>query len=558
MSDRNKLSQYKDENILVISRSDETIACIYKIIIQIGYAPLVANCEKQALELLKSKRVSYILIEVDQTDTRCDGLVNSMRVHAGHRYVPILILATTYDEEQLSRCNEAGCDDFIFKPFNLVSLSSRIASLNQIRDLEYLYKDSLNEQLVAKRILNSALEERSLQFDEIGILSKSKSVFSGDLFLTARHPDGSLNVLMADFTGHGLSAAIGALPVADTFSVMTEKGFDLEFILENINRKLYTLLPTSMFMACSALSITNDLKCMKVWNGGMPDIYVRAYDKRGIKHRIKSSHIPLGIDEKILNRFELQTVKLSPDDQLILYTDGLTDAMNSESQMFGHQLLDKCLHENAKDKSVFEIIVASFNDFCGEVAPADDVTLAFIPCTPGLMSVTEVGTQNNIQLMSGNRDRSWCWYLELGGESLHAVNPIPIVINEIHKLSEGAVKTEKLFSIMTALYQNVINKKSAVNDTSRNTISKNNIGGDIYLRIGIQKLEVDGEPALLVQMEDSGKEVTNDKLINYLNNEDNSAEKTCNGSMPLLYELNKSLNKQNIGNRFEAIVCEHL
>lgn len=394
MTKANKKPVKNNGNILIISRSDKNIFKLVNTTGHIGYASLTANGKSEALNILKSTRVLYILIDVDSFHTSCKNLIRFIRTHSGYRYIPILIVASTDNEELLSHYNDEGCDDYLFKPFNSVSLNARLASLKQIRDLKYLYKDSLNEQLVAKRILNNALEGRSLQFTDIGILRKSKSVFSGDLFLTARHPDGSLNILLADFTGHGLSAAIGALPVADVFSVMTEKGFDLDYILENINSKLYTLLPTSMFMACGVLSITKDLKCLKAWNGGMPDIFVRAHGSGDIRHRIKSSHIPLGINADIRNRFELQVVNLHPDDQLIMYTDGLTDAMNSENEMFGLQKLDQCLQENRADKAIFVKIVDSFNEFCGDVIPQDDVTLACIPCSSSLMCANKVGDEN--------------------------------------------------------------------------------------------------------------------------------------------------------------------
>jgi serine phosphatase RsbU (regulator of sigma subunit) len=275
--------------------------------------------------------------------------------------------------------------------------------LEQVRELKKLYKNSINEQLVARQILAYALSERNIQFEEIQLLSKSKSIFSGDLFLTAKRPDGGLYLLLADFTGHGLSAAIGALPVADIFSVMTNKGFELEDILENINNKLYTLLPVSMFMACSVLKIDADLKHASVWNGGMPDIYVRNSQNGEIKNKIKSSHIPLGIDEATSDNFKLNTIAINHKDQFILYTDGLTEAENINGDMFGYQRLDKCLESNREKEFVFVNIVAEFFKFCGDIEPNDDVTLACIPCTENMTEVKESGRVNNLQITS-NRD----------------------------------------------------------------------------------------------------------------------------------------------------------
>ena len=394
--------------ILVVSNSSETIASVDNNLLQQGFDVLVASEGASALPLYEDKSINFILIEADRIDVPIDELVYTLRVRAGNVFIPIIILASAEDENLLSECLAAGCDDFLFKPFTATALKARFSSLQQVCELKELYKSSITEQLVAKQILTYALSERNIQFEEIQLLSKSKAVFSGDLFLTARRPDGGLHILLADFTGHGLSAAIGALPVADIFSVMTDKGFELEDILENINNKLHTLLPVSMFMSCSMLRIHNDLKHASVWNGGMPDIYLRDSQTGEIKNKIKASHIPLGIDEATINNFQLETINIRLNDQFIIYTDGLTEAENANGDMFGNQYLDKCLENSRTKEFVFANIVATFNKFCGDIAPDDDVTLACITCTDNITEVNDTYPVNNMQITS-NRDEGRSW-----------------------------------------------------------------------------------------------------------------------------------------------------
>ncbi len=394
--------------VLVVSNSDETIISVDKSLLQQGFDILLASEGKSAFNLFTSNHIDFVLIEADHIDVPIDKLIHTLRVRAGNAYIPIIILVSAEDEKLQSECLSAGCDDFLFKPFTATALKARFSSLQQVCELKKLYKSSITEQLVAKQILAYALSERNIQFEEIQLLSKSKAVFSGDLFLTAKRPDGGLHVLLADFTGHGLSAAIGALPVADIFSVMTNKGFELEDIIEHINNKLHTLLPVSMFMACSMLKIHNDLKHASVWNGGMPDIYVRDSQSGDIKNKIKASHIPLGIDETISNNFKLETIDINLEDQFIIYTDGLTEAENANGEMFGYQHFDKCLENNREKEFVFANMVAAFNQFCGDINPEDDVTLACITCADKMTEVKNSDFVNNMQYAS-NRDDGWSW-----------------------------------------------------------------------------------------------------------------------------------------------------
>ena len=542
--------------VLIVSNSEETIEYIEENLLQAGFSTQIARSAEQSLNLFASKQISYIMIDACLSGVPCSEHSRSLRASFGDRYIPIIVIAATEDEEQLSSSMFSCCDDTLFKPFTPIVLTRRLASLDQMCELKHLYKESVNEQLLANRILSNALEERSLQFEEIELLSRSKAVFCGDLFLTARHTDGSLNILLADFTGHGLSAAIGALPVADVFNAMTNKGFELEYILENINSKLHTLLPASMFMACIILNITKDLKQIRIWNGGMPDVYIRQYDSGHIGHKVKSSHIPLGIDESIQNSFEIKSIGVTPGDQIIMYTDGLTEAMNAEDEMFGCQQFDLTLSESTEDRSVFGILVETFNKFCGDVSPADDVTLACIPCTASLMRVSDTDFPKTMKAKN-IQDDDWCWYVEFVGTSLLNINPVPMVMSELHNISGRLVNTRKLSLIMSALYNNVVGNHVSENNVGVIGSNKSKDTKNIkysYIRIGIKKVEHNGEPALLVRMEDSAGEIDHKELNDHIGKRTEYVNDSSEEVTPLVYEINKVPFNQWPGNRLEAII----
>jgi hypothetical protein len=201
-------------------------------------------------------------------------------------------------------------------------------------------------------------------------------------------------------------------------------------------------------------------------------------------------------------------------------------------------------------------LVNTFNEFCGDVNPVDDVTLVCIPCTTKLMCVDNINVSNNMQIAS-NRDNSWCWYMELGGSSLREVNPVPIAIEEINKIYGCTDSADKLSNIMSVLYENVIrNYDDEYNPP--NFDKYNNQDSEIYIRIGIKKVEHNGMPALLVRMEDSGRGLATNKLNSSLNSQDINLANHLDIDLPLIYEFNKKTNSNGTGNSFEAIICEKL
>jgi len=545
--------------ILVISDSSEIISDVDCGLTAAGFDLLVASDSKHAFDFFSDNHIDYILVDLGAIDMSGDELVRSLRIYAGDHFIPIIVLAESDEEAILANCIASGCDDFIFKPFNSTALKARIASLEQVCELKSLYKSAVNEQVVAKQILSYALSERSIEFEEIKLLSRAKGVFSGDLFLTGRRADGGLHILLADFTGHGLSAAIGALPVADIFSAMTEKGFEVVDILENLNNKLHTLLPISMFMACVILKIDKNLKFVDIWNGGMPDVYIRDSKTGDIKNKLKSDHIPLGINQTTTSRFDVETIPLCQDDQLILYTDGLTDAMNIEGDMFGEDRLEKCIEDNKDNASIFSSIVQEFNNYCGKVNPDDDVTLACIPCTPHLTKIDDSCLTDSVQIASNNKN-DWCWYMELSGSSLRNVDPVPIVMNEVQKLSGTAISENKLSSVLHVLYENAVEHGIQIgSDTcgadSRNDSSEDDqgIADKGYLRIGLKKIERKEGDAILISIEDSGQGFDHVDYMSQIVNKSASIEKSDEG-IPLVYSLSESLNYHGKGNHVEAIV----
>ena len=554
-ADVNERSIDSRGTILVISDSSETITGIDDGLSEENFDILLASDSKTAFAFFSHKHIDYILIDSESVDMQSDDLVRALRIYVGDHFVPIIVLSKSNQEEALADCIAAGCDDFLFKPFNSTALNARLSSLEQVRELKRLYKSTVNEQVVAKQILSFALSERSVEFEEIKLLSRAKGVFSGDLFLTGRRADGGLHILLADFTGHGLSAAIGALPVADIFSAMTEKGFDITDVLENINNKLHTLLPISMFMACSMLKISKDMKYVEIWNGGMPDIYIRDSVTGNIKHKLKSTHIPLGIDETTTSRFDLEAISLSHEDQLILYTDGLTDALNAKGDMFGEKRLEQCIENSKNNVSIFSSIVQEFNNYCGKINPNDDVTLACIPCAKDLTEVDDSCLSDTVQIASNRKD-GWCWYMELSGSSLRNVNPVPIVMNEAKKISGQDISEEKLSSVLNVLYKNAI--EHGIKDiATENSRDKSKEIGNSYLRIGLKKIKHKGEMALLVSIEDSGQGFDHVDYMNQVVNKD-LRKHDSNEGISLVYELSESLHYHGKGNRVEAIISEQV
>jgi two-component system, HptB-dependent secretion and biofilm response regulator len=149
---------------------------------------------------------------------------------------------------------------------------------------------------IAERTFGKLMRSGELDAPNLRHMLVPVSITSGDLLLAAYRPDGVQHILLGDFTGHGLAAAMGAIPVTDTFQSMTQKGFAIDQIAAEINRKLKASLPVGLFLAACLLSLDSRAGRLCIWNGGIPDVLVKSPDA-GVHRRLASCHLPLGILE---------------------------------------------------------------------------------------------------------------------------------------------------------------------------------------------------------------------------------------------------------------------
>lgn len=367
-----------------------------------GYQTISAVDGAQAVQLYTEQQPDIVFMDVMMPVM--DGYEATARIKAlaGTRFVPIIFLTALSEGEALVKCIEAGGDAFLSKPYKREIISAKIMAMERIRNLsrtvaeqhqkiERQHRQMLSEQVIAEQIYNRAITADNIVTKRIHSLLRAVSIFSGDLLLTAYCPDGRLHVLLGDFTGHGLTAAVGVLPAAGVFRAMTSKGFSAPEILDAINYKLYKLLPTGMFMTACFVVIDKDLQNATIWNAGMPEVLILgAHNPDGcsmiVKHRVVSQYLALGILKDTEMELVPARLSISIGDRILLCSDGVTEATNQSGEEFGMARFE--LAATASQHS-FQAVAAALEDFCDEYPFDDDVSFVEIQCMPGLHQAAE-------------------------------------------------------------------------------------------------------------------------------------------------------------------------
>jgi sigma-B regulation protein RsbU (phosphoserine phosphatase) len=200
----------------------------------------------------------------------------------------------------------------------------------------------------------------------------------GDYYDFLELRPGRLALVLADIAGKGIS---GALLMANLqanlrgqYAVALE---DLPRLLKSVNQLFFENSSESSYATLFFADYDDSTRRLRYVNcGHLPPLLLRA---DGRVERLTSTNTLLGLFEKW--ECAVAEVQFTPDDILVLYTDGVTEAENAQEEQFGESRLAETIlaHRQLQVASLLETIVATVLKF-SDGEQADDITLVVARC----------------------------------------------------------------------------------------------------------------------------------------------------------------------------------
>ncbi len=549
------------------NQSDRMILCA--IVKKMGHDVCEATDGNEAIDQFKQQNPDIILLDVLMPNLNGQQAAREIKKLAGEDMVPILFLTSLQDASDLAACLESGGDDFISKPYNKIILQAKInafsrmlkmhTTLQQQRDVISENNEHMkHEQQVARAVYDNVAHSGCLDLPNIKYLLSPFSIFNGDVLLAARRPSGSIHILLGDFTGHGLPAAIGAMPLAEIFYGMTAKGFLMADILREINIKLKNILPVGYFCCTCMLNLSFRRQELEVWMGGLPD-YGLYRHKTGEVERVKSNHLPLGVLSTQAFDASTKRFEFLPGDKFYMWSDGIIEARNSEGELFGESRLFS-VFDQGESESFFDNILTSVNQFVGESGKDDDTTLLEL----SMVDESVIG-KVDIDLSSGAITGPTDWRMEytLRNETLKTFNPLPIMLNMLNDVPALRHMSGQLYTLMAELFSNafehgVLGLSSDLKDGAegfaeyyRQRTQAMSELKDAYVRFNFDLKPTEKGGCLNVMVEDSG----NGFDYKNIKSKDASNLAYSGRGIPLIQSLCDSLTFLGKGNKVQVSLC---
>ena len=256
---------------------------------------------------------------------------------------------------------------------------AQIQVQEQANQLKAHFDEQQREAELARRILDHQIRTDLMAEAGVEYSVIPASNFSGDMVLAARSPSGRLYAILADATGHGLSAAVSVLPMVQEFYRLVELSTPLSTLVESINFLLANSLPLGRFVAAAFVVLDQREGQGEIWVGGVPDVLLFGEDGR-LQRRFGSSSLPLGILKTTEIAHAIEHFTWQSAGQLMLVSDGIVEACNAEDVAFGEARLIETLESRAPGLAMSEALQQSLQAYLGGSVAHDDMSMLVIDC----------------------------------------------------------------------------------------------------------------------------------------------------------------------------------
>jgi sigma-B regulation protein RsbU (phosphoserine phosphatase) len=203
---------------------------------------------------------------------------------------------------------------------------------------------------------------------------RTANAVGGDYYDITRLEDGRVALMVADASGHGMAAGLVMAIANATLKTALDLDPEPSRVLALLNRTLCRTGGSRTFMSVFYALLTPATGHLETVCAGHPFPLLRRADGRMVE--IGRGCLPLGLRDPL--EVPTQTFELAPGELLVLYTDGLPEAIDARAEAFGFERIAVLLAQPGSPQEIHDRILRSFDDHVGEEPLRDDLTLMVV------------------------------------------------------------------------------------------------------------------------------------------------------------------------------------
>ncbi len=354
-----------------------------------GYDVRTANDGAEGLAKAREEpRPELILTDYEMPELDGAGLCREVKKDKELRSIPVLMLTTLGETENKIAGLEAGADDYIQKPkspdeiqemfarirahLRISDLRAELAERNRL--LEAAHKKLTFELDLARKVQHALMprppQPRGLL--EVAVRYTPANQLGGDVYDFYRLENDRLGILVADVSGHGVNSAMLSGMVKALAAPLSMAVLEPGELLAGLDVAGEQFFPEGYF--CTGFYLIADEETGLVRYAGVghpPAIVVGPNGPR----TLPSNPGMLGIG--MVDGTAGDSDRLAPGESLVIYTDGLPDAMDPSDVLFGEERLTTVLqgHFGSKPEDILNAVDSALTSHTAPGRPADDINI---------------------------------------------------------------------------------------------------------------------------------------------------------------------------------------
>jgi len=509
--------------VLVVEDDLINAEILRDIIDGLGYDVEVAHDGAEAVERFRSWLPNLVIMDIKMPVM--DGIEATRRIRAlgQSHWVPIIYHTSLDMTDEIVSGLNAGADDYLLKPTPPDLIRAKISSYERVLEMQRSVRSQTSElsawrdmaeqqNRLSQHVVSRLLDAEGLRDSLLEWMNTPADNFSGDLVCAIRGPADMLYLMLADAAGHGLSAALSALPMTQVFYGMAGKGFPIHTIAEELNRKLKCFLPIERFVAAGLAAIDTRNQTIEIWNGGIPDILFLSGDCT-IAMRWPSRHPPLGILPPAAFNSSTEQVNYQQAGELFICSDGIIEAENASGARMNQLMVEKLLCSAPPGQRMATLQMALQRHLDGDKNPDDlSCILARVP----IERRQDIRPANRPETHGAKDFSDWRLGLTWGLSELRNLDIVPAVLGFMNQIPSLKAHSGNLYLILAELFNNALDHGLLNLDSQ---LKNEDDGFERYLSEREQRMDAltegqidmrfhlhraDGQPALDICITDSG------------------------------------------------------
>ena len=339
----------------------------------------------EALQILQNgQEIDIILTDINMP--KMDGLTLLENIRAlNNPFLKSIVVSAYGDMENIRAAMNHGAFDFVTKPISLEDLEKTINKT--IHELDFIKKAlenqnayyALQQELNIARDIQLSILPQSIPLEleqpgyEIAASMETANEVGGDFYDYFKIDDNHIGFLIGDVAGKGVPAAIFMAVCKTTLKATALNGQSTAECLTTANNILVHESICDVFVTAfyGILNIRNGE--LEYCNAGHNAPLLITH--QAIKALEVGNGIPLGFLENF--HYSGQIIQLKDKDTIFLYTDGITEAMDSQQKEFSEHQLYQALNKHRK-KSLWKMnegILEEVQIHSHNLLPGDDMTV---------------------------------------------------------------------------------------------------------------------------------------------------------------------------------------